>query len=427
MADADKVFTAPPFLSDQSADEIHQRMLADLPDDIDTSEGGFAWDFTRPTALEKAEMVEFEIEEAIKLMFPQYAYDAWLDLHAGMRGISRKAATAATGTVTVTGTVGTIISTGFLFSTEAGTDDSGQQFQTTEIATIGAGGTVDVPIQAVATGVDGNVLASTITLMVKPMSGIQSATNAAATSGGTDAEDDESLRARIIAYDASQGASFVGNAADYKRWALEVNGIGSAIIVPPAEADGTVTIVVTDSTGAPASSDLVQAVYDHIMRPDSPLDRLAPINALINVMPPVSVPISITATVVLDGTQTIDAVNAAFVAALLAYYPSSITQGTVKYAEVGALLIGTSGVSDYSDLQVNGATANIPITSEESPTTESVVLSELDTPRSFWTRFSPARRGKPFSGLYLRFTATPTSAFGYSRLSASSSTTCASG
>ena len=74
-------YETPEFLQGQSAEEIHRRMLDNLPSGIDKSEGNIPWDFTRPPALEKAEMVEFTINETIKLMFPQWSYGEWLDLH----------------------------------------------------------------------------------------------------------------------------------------------------------------------------------------------------------------------------------------------------------------------------------------------------------------------------------------------------------
>jgi hypothetical protein len=58
-------FKAPSFLNDQDAETIHKRMMDELPPDIDDTEGGFPWDFTKPTALEKAEMLEFHLVETL--------------------------------------------------------------------------------------------------------------------------------------------------------------------------------------------------------------------------------------------------------------------------------------------------------------------------------------------------------------------------
>ena len=39
-------FTTPDFMDSSSAEEIHERMMENLPDDIDDMPGGFPWDFT---------------------------------------------------------------------------------------------------------------------------------------------------------------------------------------------------------------------------------------------------------------------------------------------------------------------------------------------------------------------------------------------
>lgn len=374
---ADDIFTEPDFLQNQSVDEVHQQILGNLPDDIDKSEGGFAWDFTRPTAIEAAQMTEFDLIETLKLIFPQTAYGSWLNLHAGMRGIARKAATKATGTVTVTGTAGTVIPVGYLFSTVSTADAAGIQFATDVAATIGSAGTANIPVTAVDAGTMGNVAAGTISLMVKPMAGIASITNSAVTKSGTDEEADENLYARIKEYDSTQGVSFVGSVADYKRWAMEVDGVGNAKVIPPKATDGTITIILMDATGAAATSDLTTAVYNHIMSPDDRSIRLAPVNALLSVVPPTAVNIDYTANVRLNTGASINDVKAAFETALLTYYSTAANDGQVKYAEIGSLLLATVGVSDYSGLTLNGGTANIAIAESEMPATKSVELTAV--------------------------------------------------
>ena len=112
-------YEPPAFLLGQSADEIHTRMLDNLPAGIDKSEGNIPWDFTRPSALEKAEFVEFTLNETIKLIFVQWSYGEWLDRHGEKVNCIRRAANRASGTLEVTGTVGTVIPSGFQFATPA--------------------------------------------------------------------------------------------------------------------------------------------------------------------------------------------------------------------------------------------------------------------------------------------------------------------
>ncbi|CAK7059545.1 MAG: hypothetical protein EUB_03427 [Eubacterium sp.] len=121
MADIKK-FEIPDFLKNESEEEIHKEMLeiiSKIVPDMDLTEGSVAWDFTRPTAKEKSRMVNFNLIELIKNFFPMWAYSDSLDNLAFTRGIERKPAVNATGTVTVTGKTGTIIPDGFQFSTEA--------------------------------------------------------------------------------------------------------------------------------------------------------------------------------------------------------------------------------------------------------------------------------------------------------------------
>jgi uncharacterized phage protein gp47/JayE len=112
-------FTPPEFLQGQTADVIHRRMMNALPDDIDKSELNIPWDFTRPAALEKAEYIQFELIETIKLIFPHWTYGQWLDLHAELVGLKRRSANKATGSVTVIGSAGLVIPAGFQFATTA--------------------------------------------------------------------------------------------------------------------------------------------------------------------------------------------------------------------------------------------------------------------------------------------------------------------
>ena len=67
-------FTNPEFLTGSTEDEIHQRMMANLPKDIDDMPGGFPYDFTKPAAIEKAEFINYHMLRAIMIAFPQYAW-----------------------------------------------------------------------------------------------------------------------------------------------------------------------------------------------------------------------------------------------------------------------------------------------------------------------------------------------------------------
>lgn len=368
-------YKAPAFLQGQSAAEIHSRMLAALPADIDTSEGQFIWDFTMPTALEKAEMIEFQLNEAIKEMFPFYASGHWLDLHGANRGITRKEALPAYGQVLVKGTAGTVIPAKTSLFTSGTAEKAAIEFITDTEAVIGETGSVLIPVTAVVPGLSGNVAAETILLTGNIIAGIAEVSNPEATQGGVEEEDDEALRARIVTYDQNQGVSFVGSLADYKRWALEVDGVGAVTVIPPTNASGKIQLLLVDSKGDIADATLCTAVNQHIMSPDKPEQRLAPINALLEVKAPTALTVNINSTIVVDSTTTVTAVKTAFTNCLKEIYPEAVAAGSLKYSQVANLLLQIPGVLDYSNLKINNGTINLTISANQYPVTGQVVFN----------------------------------------------------
>ena len=364
-------FPIPSFLLNQSVEEIHERMMKHLPSDIDKSEGGHPWNLTMPSAYLGSYFAEYIVPEAIKIFFPKYAQD-YADVmndHAEMRGIVRKAATYATGEITITGDSGTEIPAGSSFSTASVNGEPAVEFVTTEATIIGSDGTATVEIRAVIAGTIGNVPAETIILKANNISGITGVTNTEETDGGTEQESIESLQARIMDYDESQGVSYVGSDSDYKRWAMEVDGVGSAIIISAQDSSGLVTIIITDANGDPANENLREAVYNHIMRPDAPEERLAPINGgNILVVAPETIAISVSVTIEADGSVATGTIKENILNALKEYMVEATEEGKVRYTRIGSVISATAGVEDYNSLFLNGSIANIPISNQQLPT-----------------------------------------------------------
>lgn len=373
-------FKIPEFLLNHTTDDIHAKMKAQLPADLDVSEGSHAWNLTRPTALVAAELCEFILPEIIKLIFPEFAYGEFLDWHAKTRAMERLDATKATGELTITGEPGLIIPAGSLFATASINEEPSVTYETVEEVTIPEEGTVKVRIQCTEPGVVGNTTKHTIILVGSKLTGITAVTNEEAVTGGTEQESNESLQARIVEYDRTQGQSFVGNIADYKRWATSVDGVGAAIVIPANDDTGLVTIILIDANGAPATEELCTSVYNYIMRPDDEDKRLAPVNAYLSVIPPETLTISVRATVELLPEATMEAVQANFMAQLALYIPEALEAKEIKYTRVGAILSAITGVNDYRDLQiglkdeasgsVDYGVSNIPITSKQLPIIE---------------------------------------------------------
>ena len=381
-------FEAPDFLQDQDIETVHERMIGNLPDDIDVSAGSHPYNLTRPVAYEVSYLLEDILSEALALMFPKYCedYDEILDDHAEIRGLERKAATYATGVVTVTGDEGVVIPVGELFETLASNDDEDTviSFEATEAATIPSTGSVDVPVQASEAGADGNVAANTIVSF--DIEDVETVTNAEATTGGADEEDNESLQERIMEYDENKGNSFVGSVSDYRRWAEECNGVGNATIIAPTVGGDPIRVILTDEDGEPVTQSVQTTVYNYIMGVETDgSDRLAPINASITVETPTTINLYITATIVLDtafGSDSLPDIKAEYAEMLNDYLKEAPGEGVIKYSRVCRHLSETEGISDFSNLQMritdgSYAATNISVSDSQyiNASVENIVLT----------------------------------------------------
>lgn len=372
----------PDFLNNSSEEEIHEKMLSNLPEDIDKSEGGFPWDFTRPTAIEIAELKEYVLVEVLKSLSPVTCEESYLlDYHADGRGLVRRESVNATGYVTVTAKAGLVIPLGYGFSTEADDEGNTIDFVTTEEVTVDSLGNAKIPIEAAEGGSASNVGVNTIVLHAGDETGelldeIISVTNEEAVTGGLDEEDDDTLRERIVEYDRSHDISYVGNVADYKRWALSVPGVGAVTVIPAKDDSGTIKIILMDQNGVPASKQIQDAVYDYIMRPDSESDRLAPTNAVLEITAPETVVVNISAVVYLREAEIGDVQND-LKAALQSYLLNvSSNDSAVRISAINSIIGSVSGIYDYDSVQINGMSKNVDLESGQMPVLGTVTITE---------------------------------------------------
>lgn len=385
MADYPYDYEVPEDLDDMDVDVIHQRMMSELPINIDKTEGGFAYDMTRPSAIEKSYAME-ALNQVVQWIFPEFSTGWVLDMHAARAGLTRKEALPATGVVHVVGTSAKTIPKGFIFCTPATQITSNVNFETMEELTLAldsdSGKYVgDVLVKCTEGGIIGNTPANSVTLMNTPIEGIESITNPSAFTDGAVEETDEELYQRIKDHDVNQNASHVGNNADYKRWALEVLGVGSASVIPEWQGvgTGTVKIIILNSNGGQASTALLNEVYEHIMgTTENPEKRLAPIGAILTVVTGEVMELTITADVELVEGYTMETVEIGFIALLNKYFSDAKDEGEIKYTRVARCLSQTPGIADYSNLTVNGDVENLAVYIDDLPVVTSLTLTEAE-------------------------------------------------
>lgn len=180
---------------------------------------------------------------------PYTATGEYLEAWAALKNILREPAAAATGMVTFTGVVGTVLPNGTLLAR-----GDGYSYQTTTAGTVTSAGTVTVPTQAVLPPIDpvnnptgdgatGNMAAGTVITLASAVTGIQSGgTAASAFTGGADVEIDAALRTRML--QAYQNVPSGGAVGDYVRWALAVPGVTRAWCAPNGFGNGTVVVYI---------------------------------------------------------------------------------------------------------------------------------------------------------------------------------------
>lgn len=224
----------------------------------------------------------------------------YLDRHASLFGLTRKAASTATGTVTATGTDGSIMPAGTLLQRS-----DGVEYTTDTDGTIAAG-TVDISITAVEPGTAGNCVAATTISLINPIAGVDSdlTIDGSGIGGGAEQEADSDLRTRVLLRKRQPphgGADF-----DYINWALEVAGVTRAWCFPLNRGNGTVDVyfVTDDAAGGliPAAAKVTE-VQDYI-------DALRPVTADVQVLAPTASPIDFTIQLAPDTTAVREAVAA---------------------------------------------------------------------------------------------------------------------
>lgn len=269
--------------------------------------------------------------------FPDLADADYMEKMAQQRGLRRKAAVSASGTVRFTGTAGTNVPAGQLVATTQGV-----YCATLEAVLVGAGGTVDVTATAAVPGAGGNLANNTPVTVSSPPAGIAAAATVLTMNGGADVEDDGALLERLLLWLSEEAQG--GNAADYMRWALGVAGVSRVHVFDVRRGAGTVDVVPMPSSGLPPATLLaeVQAVIDARrpvgMRSTTGVLAMAPTPVLTDVAATLSLAEGFT----LAGQQTqlADAVDAVF---------NALAPGeTLIRSKLVAALMNVPGVTDVS-------------------------------------------------------------------------------
>ncbi len=342
------------------ADDIRSR----ISDEYEKTPGYLLWDVSEAVGQEM-DLQDQKINEVESMFYvDNLAGDRLTSFVRDRKGIERRAATYATGSLTITGN-GTV-NLGDMFETA-----NGVQFQATETKTIASEGAVN--IKAIIAGNSGVVGAGSIVQMPVTIEGIASCANPAATYNGYDEEDDDTLRERY--YSALRIPANGANKASYVKWALEVPGVGAAKVYPLGHGDNTVDVVIINQKMLPADEELVGATQDYIDPGQAGEgEGKAMIGAVCYVSSAEELLINITGKLNYTGDK--DTVENAIKTSVKEYLASiAFEEDNVSYAKTANAIIEADGVVDIENLKINGGINSIPIAERHVAVLGTVVLT----------------------------------------------------
>lgn len=341
--------------------KILSDMLSNVHDDYDKSEGGLFYDNLAPVSIEMEEIRDV-LDYIFLNSFAETAEEEYLDYICKEVGVFRKQATKSKGSVIIKGIPNTIIPVG----TKVASDT--YIYLTTEEKIIGANGEVEVKIESENTGKIYNLPKNTIVNFPVTIPNLNAVTNPSETIDGYDGETDNELRERY--YFKVREPVTSGNIYHYKKWAMEVEGVGGVKVFPLWNGNGTVKVVVVNSAIEEADEPLLQRVRDYI-------EQVRPIGATVTVKSATPKDITITGKARISKNVDFDKVKVDFERDIKEYFKKvGFKQNYVSYAQLGNILLNVEGVNDYDNLKINTGAINIALAEEEIPKLKVITLDK---------------------------------------------------
>ncbi|AHI25485.1 hypothetical protein BGC31_05175 [Komagataeibacter xylinus] len=282
-------------------------------------------------------------------------------------GLTREPGTAATGTVTLTSftpssqsatiAVGATVKTASNLVYDVVADSTNPAWSAADSAYVRPAGTasITVPVQCETAGATGNVAAGAICLLGTAIAGIDTVTNTAALTNGSDGETDAALRTRFVAYINSRSKATIGaieNAvtdvsADLIYQVVE-NVDASGATLP-----GNVVVFVDDGSG-----DVSDSVIDEVY---TAVDAVRPAAVSIMVVRPTVVRPPVTMTVSMDSTGNLATIEATISTNIATYLNGLAIGAAASYSRLIQIAYASStSVTNVTGVTLAGGTVDLP-------------------------------------------------------------------
>ena len=288
-------------------------------------------------AAAQLQALDIQADWVLDQSFPQTAQGVYLDYHGQMRGLTRLPAAKAAGTLRFSVETAPVSDLTIPAGTVCMTEDE-VRFQTTAAAVLAAGTlSADAPAEALEGGANGNAAAGAIRLLTACPLAITGCTNPAAFSGGSDAEDDETLRQRIM--ESYQRLPNGANAAWYEQTAMNYGGVAAARAVGRARGTGTVDVYVATEQGVPGAELLAGL--------EAELQEKREIAVDVEVKAPTVQSVNVTVAVAPEAGAAFEAVKTRVEQSITTFFTGRLLGRPVRLAELGSRIYALEGVENY--------------------------------------------------------------------------------
>lgn len=294
--------------------------------------------------------------------------DSW----AADYGFSRLAPQAASGSVTFarfTPTGSAVVPVGTVVQTADGSQkftviaDTNQPAYSASAGgyVLGAGvASVSATVQSQSASSAANVAAGSVTVIGQAIQGVDTVTNPAAFSNGSDAETDTAFRARFVTFINSLSKATraaIGNAVLSVQQGINYT-LTEGFDYSGAAKLGYFYVVVDDGSGSPSSIFLSTV--------SNAIDAVRPVGSTFGVFAPVVILANVAMTLTTDSGYTHSTVVAQVQAALQTYINSLPIGTTLPFSRLSQIAYSTSpGVTNVTAVALNGGTADITATNQQ--------------------------------------------------------------
>ena len=336
-------------------EEILQRMLDRVPNNIDKREGSIIFNALAPAAVELTQMY-IEVQRILNEGFADTASRPYLIKRAAERGITPEPATAA------------VVKGEFNIDVPIGSRFSLDDLNYVVVEKISKG---VFKLQCETIGSKPNSYLGTLI----PIDYIDGLTNAEVTEiliPGEDEEETEVFRERY--FQSFDPQSYGGNIADYKQKTKSIPGVGSVKVYPVWNGGGTVKLVIIDSEYQKPSSELVdqvQTLIDPVQNQGQGLG-IAPIGHVVTVEGVKERVVNISTNITYQQGWQWEDIKPYIEEAIDEYFLELIKEWEdvdiiIRISQIETRILGIEGVIDVGNTEINGIAENLVLESDEIP------------------------------------------------------------